>query len=593
MTTSPDHPPRSLTAWLVSQALVASLLVSGAMGAVVAAGSLIGHEGAGGDGPDPLSVWFDVALGTLAANLLLSALLAVMLHRAVTRPLAGMEAVLRAAGSAEGEAGAVPGIPPESGLAISVPPALNGTEIGRLVGTFASRMDGLARSHAQLSVMVRQDHLTGLPNRICMGEQLTDAVARARVSDTQVALLFLDLDRFKHINDSLGHAAGDKLLQLVAVRLRDLCPGVNSIARMGGDEFLILLESVNDRAKVIRVAEDVLFELSRPFQISGHAVHFGTSIGISIWPRDGSDSEQLMRSADTAMYAAKSAGAGTWRFFSREMREQSLIWLRTEASLREALEQDQLEVFYQPKVMPASGKLYGMEALLRWRQGDELISPSEFIQIAEDTGLIIPIGAWVLRTACRQAMLWSRSHGRLQIAVNVSARQLRTLEFGETVRQVLEETGLPAAQLTLEITESMLMGDIEESLEALRVLRAIGVGIAVDDFGTGYSSLAYLRQLPITQLKIDRSFIKDVPNDTAISETIMTLATKLNLQCVAEGVETAQQYGWLATSGCHLVQGYYIARPLPARAFELEFLKESTLRLVVNADAPGTRSSGE
>jgi len=577
-------PPRSLTVWLVGRAIAATLAV-GLAGVGLTAVLL---PDPGGDGAS----WWPTAAAALCGAGLLAGAVALLLQRTVARPLAVLEAAIRDVDpDLDGNVG-----PADRALIsaadLEIDGSLADTEIDRLTRTVLDHVNGLVRSHAHLSVMVRKDPLTGLPNRICIGEAMDAAVQRARDTDLQVALLYLDLDRFKHINDSLGHAAGDKLLQLVAARLREVCPSPNAIARMGGDEFMILMERLDDRAQAIRLAEDVLAALSHPFQISGHAVHVGTSIGISIWPRDGSDSEQLMRSADTAMYAAKAAGAGTWRFFSREMRERSLVWLRTEASLREALEQEELEVFYQPKVIAGSGRLYGMEALLRWRRADRHVSPNEFIGIAEDTGLIIPIGAWVLRTACAQAVRWGRMHGPLQLAVNVSARQLRTQEFADTVRTALEETGLPAARLTLEITESMLMDDVDAALEALRGLRSIGVGIAVDDFGTGYSSLAYLRQLPITQLKIDRSFIRDVPGDTAISEMVMTLATKLNLQCVAEGVETAQQFEWLAASGCDLVQGYYISMPLPARAFEQEFLRESRLRLVVNADDPASVRTG-
>jgi len=514
-----------------------------------------------------------VLLATLPGTLLLGLLVVRHFTVRVARPLQALEQAIDGTLGEGGGPGVAAALPP-------VPQEHRDNEIGRITRRLTETVDSLFRARADLHRMARRDQLTGLPNRMSMTDTLNRAVATARTENAHLALLYLDLDRFKHINDSLGHGAGDKLLIAVGQRLLELAPSPDCVARMGGDEFMLLLDRYQDQAKVIRLAEDILSTLSRAFPIGSQIVHVSASIGISLWPRDGSDAEQLIRSADTAMYGAKAAGAGSWRFFSREMLERSLIWLRTEASLREALEQDQLEVFYQPKIVAATGRLYGMEALLRWRRHDRYVSPTEFISIAEDTGLIIPIGAWVLRTACAQAARWGRLQGPLQLAVNVSARQLSLPEFPDTVRQVLEETGLPPHQLTLEITESMLMDNIEGALDTLRTLRSIGCGIAVDDFGTGYSSLAYLRQLPITQLKIDRTFIKDLPNDSAIAETVLTLAARLRLQCVAEGVETEAQYNWLVSSGCALLQGFHISQPLPARSFEQAFLPGGTLRLV-------------
>lgn len=515
-------------------------------------------------------------LAGLPATLLLGGLLTLQVHARIVRPLRDLDQAVR------DSRGAPPGA-----VVLPVADDQRENELGRMARSLSDAIGDLGTAQADLYRMARRDPLTGLPNRMSMTDSLARAVSAARNHDGQLALLYLDLDRFKHVNDSLGHAAGDKLLLAVAQRLRELVGSPDGVARMGGDEFMLLLERVTDRAKVIRLAGEIVDSLSRAYSINGQAVHVSVSIGISLWPRDGTDGEQLIRSADTAMYAAKAAGAGTWRFYSREMLERSLVFLRTEASLREALEQEQLEVFYQPKLRSSNGRLYGMEALLRWRRHDRYVSPTEFIPIAEDTGLIIPVGAWVLRTACAQAMRWGRLHGPLQMAVNVSARQLALPEFADTVRAALEESGLPGENLTLEITESMLMDNIESAIEALRNLRSLGCGISVDDFGTGYSSLSYLRQLPITQLKIDRTFIKDLPVDTAIAETVLTLAAKLNLQCVAEGVETEAQYQWLVRAGCHLLQGYFIAKPLPARDFEQQFLPGPGLRLVSSRDGVG------
>ncbi|HYE51364.1 MAG TPA: EAL domain-containing protein, partial [Azospirillaceae bacterium] len=387
-----------------------------------------------------------------------------------------------------------------------------------------------------------------------------------------VALLFLDLDSFKHINDSLGHGVGDLLLRGVADRLQATVRGDDTVGRLGGDEFLIVAENLPDAAEALRVAERVLQTLSRPFTLEGQQVHAGCSIGIALFPEDGADPETLLRNADVAMYAAKSSGAGTFKFFSQEMTDRAVRRLRTEASLREAVEREDFELFFQPKVEARSRRVVGVEALIRWRMGDQYVPPGEFIGLAEETGLIVPIGDWVLREACRTAAEWGRRFGPVVMAVNVSARQLSDPFFPVRVTEVLQETGLPPHLLTLEITETALMRDLESNCRPLETLRGIGVGVAIDDFGTGYSSLSYLRQLPVTIIKIDRSFVAEIPRDTAIAATVIALAEKLGLQTVAEGVETEEQLRWLAAEGCPLIQGFLISRPLPKAEIEARVL---------------------
>ncbi len=517
------------------------------------------------------SILGSLALG-LTRNLLLALLLSAVFHVFLTRPLIKLGRDLIR-------------VRPDNPLAnpIRVPRFHNNDELGYVASRINELLAQLHRSQSELRRLATRDPLTDMPNRLLMGEALNGAVARAQQSGRPLAVMFLDLDRFKHINDSLGHATGDALLRQVAERLRETLPAGQSAGRLGGDEFLIVLENMVSVDEVTNLARRLLNTLSRAYPIEGQILHVGVSAGIAMYPDDGDTGVCLMRHADVAMYAAKSMGGGTFKFFDREMTERAMIILRTEASLRDALAEEALHIHYQPKINLATGNIAGAEALVRWNHAGRMISPAEFIPIAEETGLIIDLGYWILTQVCRDTASWHRRLPGISIAVNVSARQLAERDFAERAIAIVRKAGLSPAMFTLEVTESVVMRDVANQVAVLKDLRTAGFRIAVDDFGTGYSSLSYLRQLPVTMLKIDRSFINDVPGDAAIAATVIALGKKLGLTTVAEGVETQEQYDWLRSEGCDQVQGYLISRPVPSTRFEREFVDPSAgpyLRLV-------------
>jgi diguanylate cyclase (GGDEF)-like protein len=420
--------------------------------------------------------------------------------------------------------------------------------------------------------MAHHDALTGLPNRTLFADRVAQAIAHAHRRGGKIAVLFLDLDRFKNVNDSLGHAIGDLLLTAVAERLAKCLRDEDTAARLGGDEFIISLPDVADAGEAARVAGRILAELAKPFTIAEHQLHADGSIGIAIYPGDGDSAETLMRNADTAMYHAKESGRANYQFFSAQMTERVSRRLSTETDLRRALEQGEFSLHYQPLIDLTGGRISGAEALLRWPQSDQsrVMSPTEFIPIAEDTGLIIPLGEWVLLDACAQAQAWQARHPGLRIAVNLSARQFRQKDLVGMIERVLGETGLAPSLLELELTEGMLMHHAEETVAILRRLNEMGVHLAIDDFGTGYSSLSYLKRFPIHSLKIDRSFVRDIssdPDDAAIVTAIVAMARSLNLSVTAEGVETEEQAAFLRSLACHQAQGYHFGRPMPAAEF--------------------------
>ncbi|MBI3896933.1 MAG: EAL domain-containing protein [Gammaproteobacteria bacterium] len=440
--------------------------------------------------------------------------------------------------------------------------------------------------------MAHHDALTGLPNRILMQDRIGQAIAQARRGRHQVAVLFIDLDYFKHINDSLGHQIGDRLLQTTAIRLQRGLREGDSVARLGGDEFVIILPALTDNHDVAVVAQKALESLDVPFVIDGNKLHVSGSIGISLYPTDGIDADALMRAADTAMYHAKEKGRGNYQFFTPVLNQAARRRLRMSTLLRQALAQREFELHYQPQVDIASGRILSVEALLRWRQpGHDAVSCGEFIAVAEDSGLILPIGEWTLREACNQLKCW-HSAGRqdMRVAVNLSARQFYQPGFEDLVELVLQEVGLPATALDLEITERILMQPNEDNLAILRRISDMGVQLSVDDFGTGYSSLAYLQRFPINVLKIDRSFINGIgydPNDMAIVSAIIALANNLNLSVIAEGVEKAEQATFLKEHGCFTAQGFYFGRPVSASTLTemLRRQKQSSERLAGNGES--------
>jgi diguanylate cyclase (GGDEF)-like protein/PAS domain S-box-containing protein len=445
-------------------------------------------------------------------------------------------------------------------------------KVTHYIGIFSDITKAKA-TEQQLQQMAFYDSLTNLPNRTLCRDRLEHELKSARRHNKKVALLFLDLDRFKDINDSLGHTAGDLLLVQAAQRLKSCVRDTDTVARLGGDEFNIILTEIENTSAIQRISKKIIDSMAEPFNIQGHEINIGVSIGVSIYPENGTDYDTLTKCADTAMYKAKDAGRNTYRFFTDELQATIKRRLLLEKELRIGLQQDNgLALHYQPKVNMQTGLIVGMEALLRWNHPElGAISPAEIIPIAEDTGLIVPLGEWVLQQACSQNASWIRNgHTPLRMAVNLSNRQFEQKDIAERIQSILKDSGLDPEHLELEITESMLMRDTEKAITTLKHLRRLGIQIAMDDFGTGYSSLSYLKQLPIHSLKIDKSFVDDIgkSNDAStIASTIISMAGRLNLKVVAEGIETKEQMEFLRDEGCDEMQGYYYSRPLPADDF--------------------------
>jgi diguanylate cyclase (GGDEF)-like protein/PAS domain S-box-containing protein len=426
----------------------------------------------------------------------------------------------------------------------------------------------LKRAELNIQKLAYFDTLTGLPNRLLLQDRLRQAIKRAERNRQMLALLFLDLDHFKVINDTLGHAAGDQLLKEVANRLSRHVRAYDTVARMGGDEFVLLLNQVTATGHVSGIAQNILETLAPPFELGIQEVFVTTSIGIAMYPTDGADGERLLKNADTAMYLAKERGRNAYQYFSAELNLKAEERLVMETNLRHALEKGEFLLFYQPWQDLESGRITGMEALLRWRHPTwGMVPPDSFIQLAEETGLIIPIGKWVLHTACSQLQsLRKAGYPSLRMAVNLSGRQLKNYPLVETLSEILENTGIEPARLELELTEGSMMENVEKSIALLRDVKKLGVGLAIDDFGTGYASLNYLKSFPVDKLKIDRSFVTGIPHDpddSAITRAIIAIAESLKLQVIAEGVETAEQMDFLREHSCHEIQGYLVSRPLP------------------------------
>jgi diguanylate cyclase (GGDEF)-like protein/PAS domain S-box-containing protein len=441
-------------------------------------------------------------------------------------------------------------------------------------------------SRAQIDFLAHHDNLTGLPNRVLLNDRLEMAINTATRQSEKVGVLFIDLDRFKNVNDSLGHSVGDQLLIEAAKRLSSTVRTGDTVSRLGGDEFVVLFPKVKDEANLADLTIKLRDVLQHPYSIGGISLHITPSIGIAVFPDDGDSVNTLIKNADAAMYLAKEKGRNNYQFYTPLLNSRTLDRLKLESDLRLALDEGGFELHYQPQIFAHSGNLWGAEALVRWRHPERgLVSPADFIPLAEETGLIIPLGEWVFAEAARQVTAW-RKQGlpNLVVSVNISAVQFRKDNFVERIKTILKEEGALASSLELELTESILMHDMESSIATLKYLRELGFRIAIDDFGTGFSSLNYLRRLPVNVLKIDQSFVREMLAEQAslaIVESIISLAHSLGKETIAEGVETQAELDVLTERGCQLMQGYYFSKPLPAPSFEAWVQARTGVELLV------------
>ncbi|QYJ72518.1 EAL domain-containing protein [Shewanella sp. FJAT-51649] len=503
---------------------------------------------------------------TLARALLLTLVLSVVFHRFLTQPIARIsEAIDKIS----------PDSPDENLLPMSN--AHKDDELGLVTSKFNQILIQFSQTQSKLRKMATRDPLTGLPNRTLLLETIAVTIQRSRVHKSSFALMFIDLDRFKNINDSLGHALGDQFLARIARILERVVGDKGSVSRLGGDEFVILADSVHSPDQAADFVDKLLVQLNVPIQLNEHAIHPAASIGISIYPEDGNSAEDLIRHADIAMYSAKAAGSNQWAFFKQQMTERAAVRLRTEASLHDALKNNEFLLYFQPKLDLQTGKITACEALIRWQKDGRLISPISFIPVAEETGIIIPIGRWVIEQSCRVLRDWQKKYNfAIPIAINVASQQFADASLVSDIKQMALRYQIQPELLEIEITETSLMNDIELAINKLEQLKSAGFGIAVDDFGTGYSSLSYLRHLPITTMKIDRCFVSDLPGDSAIASTILMLGKQLNLTIVAEGIENEMQLDWLKQNQCQIGQGFYFSQPLPQAEFEALYIANQT-----------------
>ncbi|MCU7961205.1 EAL domain-containing protein [Shewanella sp. SW32] len=503
---------------------------------------------------------------TLARALLLTLVLSVVFHRFLTQPIARIsEAIDKIE----------PDSPDENLLPMSN--AHKDDELGLVTSKFNQILIQFSQTQSKLRKMATRDPLTGLPNRTLLLETIAVTIQRSRVHKRSFALMFIDLDRFKNINDSLGHALGDQFLARIARILERFVGDKGTVSRLGGDEFVILADTVHTPDQAADFVDKLLLQLNVPIQLNEHAIHPAASIGISIYPEDGNSAEDLIRHADIAMYSAKAAGSNQWAFFKQQMTERAAVRLRTEASLHDALKNNEFLLYFQPKLDLQTGKVIACEALIRWQKDGRLISPISFIPMAEETGIIIPIGRWVIEQSCKVLREWQKKYNyAIPIAINVASQQFADASLVPDIKQMALRYQIQPELLEIEITETSLMNDIELAIAKLEQLKSAGFGIAVDDFGTGYSSLCYLRHLPITTMKIDRCFVSDLPGDSAIASTILMLGKQLNLTIVAEGIENEQQLDWLKENQCQVGQGFYFSQPLPQAEFEALYIATQT-----------------
>ncbi|MGB5260851.1 MAG: EAL domain-containing protein [Gammaproteobacteria bacterium] len=562
-----------------------------------------------------LNWYLGVVAIVLATSLLLAFVLSTQLQRIITDPLLKLSAIARR-------------ISTEQNFSLRVAGSRR-DELGNLISDFNTMLDEIQTRDEQLktyqaeledrvAIRTRQleiantelaiakeeaeavakhmeyhahhDALTGLPNRILLNDRISIGLAQARRQESILALLFIDLDRFKIINDSLGHTIGDQLLRVISERLKMCLREGDTVARLGGDEFMILLPDIRNASDAGRIGTKIIRSLTEPFSCNGHELHITISVGVSVYPFDGSDAETLVKHADISMYRAKEIGRNKLVYFSAEMNAGSRKKLTLETCLRSALEQQQLHLVYQPKIDIIQNTIIGVEALLRWDHPTlGYVSPLEFIPIAEDSGLIIPIGEWVVHTAFRQLREWhDGGFEGLTIAVNLSSAQLSRPGLEDILDRALADSGISADRVELEVTENVAMRNLGSAIITLEKLKDKGMSIAMDDFGTGYSSLAYLRKLPVDTVKIDRSFVREIPeskDDALIAQTIIAMAHSLNLSLVVEGVENVRQLNFFRQQGCRVVQGYLFSKPVPA-ADILRMLRKQETSGTINLIKP-------
>ncbi|GIU13116.1 MULTISPECIES: bifunctional diguanylate cyclase/phosphodiesterase [unclassified Shewanella] len=499
---------------------------------------------------------------TLARAFLLTLVLSIVFHRFLTQPIAKISE-------------AIDKIDPESPANHLLPTARshNDDELGAVISKLNQILIQFDTTQTKLRKMATRDPLTELPNRTLLLETIAVSIQRARQQQSSFSLLFIDLDRFKNVNDSLGHEVGDQFLVRVARNLELSVGQVGTVARLGGDEFVVLADGLGSPTKAAEFVDKLLVQLNTPMQLNEHTVHPAASIGIALYPDDGLRAEDLIRHADIAMYSAKAAGSNQWAFFKPQMTERASVRLKTEASLHDALENNEFILHFQPKLDIKTGEVVGCEALIRWQKEGRLISPLSFIPIAEETGIIIQIGRWVIEQSCKMIRDWqTRYNFTMPIAINVSSQQFLDASLVPDIKQAALRYQIAPELLEIEITETSLMNEIESAIIKLQQLKTAGFSIAVDDFGTGYSSLSYLRRLPISTMKIDRGFVSDLPEESAIASTILMLGKQLDLNIVAEGIENEQQLAWLKNQGCQTGQGFYFSKPLAIEAFEAKYI---------------------
>jgi diguanylate cyclase (GGDEF)-like protein len=457
-------------------------------------------------------------------------------------------------------------------------------EISRDITEHLELLQELQTHKENLDHLTLHDPLTNLPNRTLLLNKLEQLIIKTQGTHKSIAVLFIDLDHFKQINDSLGHAFGDQILEMASERFYQ-CVDINdTVARLGGDEFAIILESLSQGQNSALMAQNIIKAMEKPFEIELHQLYLTASIGISLYPQDGIDAQTLLRNADAAMYKAKDEGRNTFQFYTESMTEQAFERILMDVSLRKALSKDELLVYYQPQFDLKTRKIVGVEALVRWNHPDlGLVLPDRFISVAEETGLIIPLGNIVMEKAFHQISQWNHQFDtNLKVAVNISVRQIFDARFIANLKQLLSKTQCNPKWLELEVTEGLIMDKPEVSIKIMEQIRAIGIDLAIDDFGTGYSSLSYLKRFPITRLKIDSSFIRDIPDDVddiAITNAIIALGKSLNISIIAEGIETDAQNNYLINEGCQFGQGFIYSRPLAASEMSLLLQKQSQKQL--------------